>query len=210
MKKLTLTLTMLASSAVAFAQQEPASQTLIKNQVRVSGWFVELPFTHAEINKEHLFMTGLSGGIIINEKLRLGLAGRGYNSPFNRVELDQADEGKGGFLQGRELGLHVEPVIESNKLMHFTFPVIIGAGQSEITTKEKYLNSDNEMKRKQLDHHDYFMIKPSAQVEFNLHKNFRVGAGVGYRFTSNSKMAGLSDDALRGISTNISVKIGKF
>lgn len=189
--------------------QEKEQATLFGGDLKLTGWFVELPFTHAQIVEKNVFMTGISGGVIFNDVFRVGLAGRSFNSKFNRITIPGVDDGNGGYLNGSEGGLFIEPVIGNKKLVHLTIPIIIGAAYAELETKAKYPDEDNEMDNLDIDDQVYFLFKPSVQIEVNLHKNIRFGAGVGYRFTSDNRLDGV-DNNLSGISSNVSLKIGKF
>lgn len=189
--------------------QETEEATLFGDDLKLTGWFVELPFTHAQVIEKNIFMTGISGGVIFNDVVRVGLAGRSFSNKFNRIAIAGVDDGNGGYLRGSEGGLFIEPVIGNNKLVHLTIPIMIGAGYAEVKTKAKYPDEDNEMDHLDIDDQVYFLFKPSVQIEVNLHKNIRFGAGVGYRFTSDNQLEGVDND-LSGFSSNVSLKIGKF
>ena len=58
-------------------------------------------------------------------------------------------------------------------------------------------------------HTGFFVFEPEAQVNVRIARDFRLGAGVGYRVTSTDYYSGISGDALNGWSATISARFGK-
>jgi len=210
MKKIILTLSIFSLTLSAYCQAVQPTQTLFSEQLSISGWFVEVPLTLTQINQENVFSPGLAGGIILNNHLRLGLSGNDYSQDFNRIEIQDADQGRGAYLEGNEGALLIEPVIGSDKLVHLTFPIQIGGGRAELDSKSLHPDEDGEMEEMDLAKQTYFMLKPGAMVEINLHPYVRLALGASYRWTNALDMQDVEADALRGFSGSFSLRIGKF
>jgi hypothetical protein len=210
MKKIIFTCSLMVLNLVAFSQETKTSQTLLSTEVDEIGWFVELPFTLSEIQDETIFLPGLSAGVILNQNLRLGLSGFDFSQDWNRISLPEADQGKGAFLEGSYGGLLIEPLINSEKLIHFTFPLLIGGGRVELESKTLHPDEDGEMEEMELAEKAYFMLRPGANVEFNLHPYVRLAVGASYRWTTNIDMPDVEKDAMRGFNAHFSVRVGQF
>ncbi len=200
-------LAILAPFAIQAQTQE--TKTLLRGDFKLTGWFVEVPAVYAEVVDRDVFFNAISGGVIFNENFRVGVSGRSYTNRYNRIKLDFVDEGRGGYLEGYEYGIHLEPVIWNKEVVHLTFPVMLGVGYAELSANRQMPDEDNELDNIELEKQQYLVVNPSMHVELNIHKNIRLAGGVGYRFTSERELNGVPGD-LSGLMANLSIKVGKF
>lgn len=111
-------------------------------------------------------------------------------------------------------GLYLEPVIGSMKPIHISFPILLGMGGVGRT------QWDNTMFEEDYDYDSdyngfmggaFLVFEPGAELEFNIAKWLRVGAGACYRFTSD--VDGFDTDEMlpmNGFSYELSLKVGWF
>jgi hypothetical protein len=175
-------LVLLATSSVAAAQEE----TLAGDGLE-SGGFGAPVVKFSEIGSEFAVFAGARGGWIINHTLVLGLGGYGLASNIGEFPFEREVE----FGYG---GLELEYINNSDNVVHFTIYTLIGAGgvTSLFDTAEAV-----------------FVLEPAANLEVNLTKWFRLGAGGGYRFVSGADQV-LSSEDLSAFFGVLTFKFGSF
>lgn len=208
MKKKILLLTLVALGFGKLSAQE--TETLINGKLAYSGWWVEMPFAYSQVAEQDAFSPGLAGGIILNNSLRVGFIGYSFSERLSNLQLPQLDNGNGGYIDGNLGGLYIAPVIKSNKKIHLSIPIMIGAGRIEAESTTKYVDSEGELENLELGEDEFLVVQAIAEVEFNLMQNLRIGLGAGYRFTNEQVLEGLSDKAFQGALGQVSVRFGKF
>jgi hypothetical protein len=183
MRRLALVLPLIfAGSSVAAAQE----RTLVGGGLE-SGGFGAPVVKFSDIGGEFAVFAGARGGWIINHTLVLGLGGYGLASSIG----DYPGEREVEFGYG---GLELEYINSSDDIVHFTILTLIGAGG--VTA----LFDEGEA---------VFVLEPAANLEVNVTKWFRLGAGGGYRFVSGADLV-LSDDDLSAFFGVLTFKFGGF
>lgn len=199
---------------VALAQDDPQKtsddqeiQTLFSNKTPVRvGWFASFEPGYTQFDGKDAWLGGVSGGMIINHSLSIGMIGHWWYDPtkYNGVIEDVADArfmgGYGGFL--------LEYTLFPKKLVHVTFPVIIGGGGAS------YVDNWQEWD-KNSDHHIYasdafFVFEPGVRAEINILKFMRFNLGVSYRAVSGLDLINTPSDKLQGFTLGAGLKFGKF
>lgn len=180
-------------------------QTLFK-KARPLGFYVGWSNKPIILNDQFGFCTGAEVALSFGRKLNMGVAAYGLVSPVQSNVLDQNgniyyyDMAYGGFL--------IEPVIGSNKLLHVTLPIILGAGGVSYHTQyNSFSNWEN--------YYDYqsgifFIAEPGVHAELNLFKWLRFHTGVSYRFTGPGYFSVPQNGELNGWSASLGLKIGLF
>lgn len=111
-------------------------------------------------------------------------------------------------------GLFIEPVLFSKKAVHFSIPLLFGAGgigESEM----RLLNID------QIDNpyyndpvylnSDFFLVfEPGLNMELNLLRFVRMYGGFSYRFMNGVNLPNTDLNRLSGLSGNIGFRFGWF
>jgi hypothetical protein len=211
MKNLFVLLVLLALSFGASAQVPDKMQTLFGGQGKTHHGFYFAPVLKvSSLGNETALFTGLKGAWTINRSVSLGFEGYGL-APTITLDNILATEkvrplmGYGGFF--------IEPIIQSNKLIHLTIPVGFGAGWVGYVKDwehHKY-NSDYDYDKDDLvDDHVFWVIEPGVNAELNVAKFFRVGLGASYRITQDVKMTNTASDYARGMNYNLVLKFGRF
>ncbi len=185
MKKQLTFLALLAFFATAaFAQRD---ETLIgKTGLRFSGLWGGSNIGMAGFDGQNDGMFGGFFGLEFSKSLLLGFGGSGgtesttYNGNYRKYDIDY-----GGFLVGYSY--------RSHKLVHPRVSFLVGSG----TLKVKNEPDDN-----------IFVVQPSAGVEVNLFRWFRLGLEGGYRFVSNTNLPKPNDGDASAAFAQLSLRFG--
>jgi len=212
MKLVALIVVALISSTALVAQEEKKGyssseiQTVLDQKASSNGIYGAFHIGYSQIAGRDAMNMGFRGGWIANHKFALGFAGTGFFSDKRSTNISGLDN----YIAGGYGGILFEPIVMPMSQVHVSFPMIIGAGG--VTIIDRYQNMID------WTYHDptsskaepFFVFEPGAELEFNIAKFFRFGLGLSYRFTSNVDLAGISPDALRGLSGHVIFKFGKF
>jgi hypothetical protein len=196
MKKSMLVVILMAASTLTFAQE----QTLVSGHVDHGG-FGGTAFTLTQFAGETGILTGGHGGWIIDHVVFLGGGGYGL---INEIPFGQSDSGEEQFLSFNYGGLELGFILGSDRLIHLTAHTLLGAG----TVGYRYHDVDFENTDNASDL--IYVIHPAVNVELNVMKFFRIGAGVNYRYVLGVDSGGLTNDDLGGLGATVMLKFGKF
>ncbi|NJO02350.1 MAG: hypothetical protein HC880_12255 [Bacteroidia bacterium] len=105
-------------------------------------------------------------------------------------------------------GFFIEPIIQSNKLVHLTIPLMFGAGW--VGYIEDWRRRDDFDREDLIDDQVMWVIEPGVNLEINVASFFRFDVGVGYRFTQNADLINTSKNAFEGMNYNVTLKFGRF
>lgn len=191
--------------------QQNEYQTLFGNNMSNGGYgSFSLGFT--QVGKYQAFYSGIKGAWVIGHGFALGIAGNAFATELN---ADIIPENEYNIVGGGYGGLLLEPIIWGNKPVHFSIPIIIGAGAVAFETgyyDQNYMNP--------YDFDQYFVLEPGLEVELNITRFFRIGVGGSYRFTTDVDLTYtntsqieqqiLSGNDLNKFNTYISFKFGRF
>lgn len=195
-------------SHIAIGQESNRSEyrTVFGNNKKVShGGYGALTLGIGQVDGSQAIFTGLKGGWVIDHRLTLGIAGSGF---VNNLELDYGPGSVSSGLSGGYGGLLIEPILAPFSPVHFTFPIIIGAGG--IAYVDRYYWSSQSYEPWVTDAAAFFVFEPGVELELNLVRFLRLSVGASYRMTSDIKMENAKSDALNGLMGSFSLKFGKF
>ena len=96
-------------------------------------------------------------------------------------------------------GLEFEHIYKTQKLVHFTSQLMIGAGAAWLTGDGPGSSYDL-----------LFVTEPGFNVELNVATQFRVALGLGYRFVAGSSLPGVDNSDLGGFVVTFTMKSGTF
>lgn len=163
-----------------------------------------------DIKGERSLIAGAYGGFIINRRYLFGIAGYGLvtNTKFDGIVPSQ-NEPKELSIHGGYGGILIGGAIAPRELIHLSIPVVLGAGTLEVVDKDFFTNNlaDSEFT---IENSVFFVIEPGIEVEFNVTKYFRMGAGVTYRYVSGTKLENIKDEDVSGVTGLVSFRFGRF
>lgn len=212
MKKLWIVLLVWALVLPLAAQDEQDQaksnemKTLFGSEVSHGGYGA-ITFGFSQIDNKDAWLVGGRGAWVIDHSFALGIAGYGFANDIYLDDMVDGDEELS--LVGGYGGLLLEPIFFSNEAVHFTVPVIVGAGGISLAP-DRYWHNDNYWDDGILDTDAYFVLEPGLEVELNLTRFMRFGAGAAYRITSGINLPDTEGDVLDGFSGFFSLKFGKF
>ncbi|WP_420316860.1 hypothetical protein [Ekhidna sp.] len=163
-----------------------------------------------DLKGERALLVGAYGGFIINRRYLFGVAGYGI---VTNVEFDGMVQGQTEMkklnLHGGYGGLLIGGTIAPKELIHISFPIVLGVGSLEVVDKDFFVNNpaDSEFT---IENTVFFVAEPGLEVEFNITKYFRLGAGMTYRYVSGSELDNIKDEDLTGTTAMISFRFGRF
>lgn len=180
-------------------------KTLLGNgNSRHFGFYGGLSFKASKLKDETVMMGGFKVGARINRTIGIGFEGHGfipYSASPNYIT------GQDVIPLGGYGGLMIEPILFSNKAIHFTFPVSAGAGW--LGYHEDWGNEFND--NSDLIEGDVFWyVEPSANVEFNISRAFRLDLGISRRFVQDLDLPETTSDDFSKLSYYMTLKVGRF
>ncbi len=186
------TLALVAAAGTAW----PDDETLVGGKLE-SGGYGGPYLKYSPVGEGWELLVGVRGGWIINHTLVLG-AGLCGIVPGAYV-IDDTGERDIGMEYG---GLEIEYIVDSQKLLHYSFGLLIGGGSVYYKVEGLYWA--------ERDGNSFFVAEPAANVELNVVSFFRINVGLGYRFAAGGEMRGITDSNLRGLAPTLTFKFGSF
>jgi hypothetical protein len=169
--------------SVSFVHAEERD-TLLGSKSYESGGFGGPTVAFTEINDKASWSTGGKGAWLINHTYYIG--GAGYNTFLNESDND-------GILQHE--GLILGYILKPNRILHFTFEMLIGGGQLILDAE-----SGTDV---------VFAAEPQAYLSINLARFAVLNIGASYRYIYGNDSE-YSDSALSGAALNTNIIFGKF
>jgi len=198
MKKMIFIFLLLMNGGI-IAQEE----TLIDGKVEIGG-FGGPVVKFTSVNNEFAVMVGGYGGWLINHSFMIGGGGYGLTNnitPGLEAKRIYGDDTRITFGYG---GLVLEYIGNSNKLVHYSISTLIGGGGIMYGKKMNGYNWDERV------NYAVFVAEANLAAELNVTTFFRINAGIGYRFVSDTEIVGLKNSDLSAPSINLTFKFGKF
>ena len=178
-----------------------------KNDLNAFG---ALDLKIGDLKGERGMLVGAYGGFIINRRYLFGVAGYGL---VTAIEFDGLVPGQ---TEPKQLNLHggyggilIGGTIAPKELIHISIPIVLGAGTMEVVDKDFFVNNpaDSEFT---IENSVFFVAEPGIEVEFNITKYFRLGAGMTYRYISGTELENVKDEDVSGTTAMISFRFGRF
>ncbi len=187
-------------------------QTLFGGQKGIGG-YIGLNSKLTNINNEEAFFTGGEISVVVSRSVNLGFEGYGMLTPVLSNRL--TDTGDSLFLQMGYGGIHIEPVISSSKVIHLTFPILLGFGGTAYSTQHYWFEDPNgdiavDFDPELQNARGFLIAEPGANLELNLLKWMRIGAGLSYRLIHKLNSNDPATEELEGLSMGLSLRFGLF
>ena len=183
----------------AATQNHDEVQTLFdkKDLHKEIGFSVAQGFVITEMDDATAALFHIRGGINFNDKITLGGF---YNTSLNEIR-PKSETLPDIYMDYWSLGGFLEYTIFSRKLIHASFPILIGGGEVEM---------DDETGDVQFDEANFLLIEPMALLELNLHQYVRFNIGAGYRFIGQMNYRNFNHQDISGPTGYIGLKFGLF
>ncbi|MFO8023276.1 MAG: hypothetical protein R6U65_12465 [Perlabentimonas sp.] len=208
LKLLVLSLMFVLASLIGFAQadNEQKMQTLFGEDEITYGGYGGVRVAYSQFNGSDAWLVGGRGGVVFNSAFVVGGGGYGIvNSPaFNNINGNDVV-----YLEGGYGGMFFEYILMPNKVVHLSFPVIIGAGgllYSDVPVSSSGANFEDRI----IDNSAFFVFEPGVEVELNVVKFMRVAAGVSYRYANGLNLVDTPGNAFNSLTGSVTFKFGKF
>jgi hypothetical protein len=212
MKKITIisALLILMSSASYSLEQDSTKnrdeyKTLFGHE-NFRGAYGAFTIGYSEIDQKQAVIFGGRFEWLAGHSIGLGFGGSGFINEYHYEPAVNRDV----FLTGGYGGLYIEPILMPNFPVHLSFPLLLGAGGIS------YITEDMDYDHNMIEDSEAFLIaEPSAEIELNLTRRFRLALGASYRFTTpfDVGMSGsptVSSRALEEFSFLMTFKFGRF
>jgi len=197
MKKAIFVALILTTGITVFSQEKEFRTVFDNRDVRISG--MGGPFMQfTSVAGEFGHMMGGGGAVLLNNFF-FGGYGLGLTNAIpdyvNQNSSDRLTLGHGGFWMGYTLF--------GDRSVHFTFSSLIGWGEFGVMQD----NGTYPFVRDKI-----FLLSPTVEVEVNLTRYFRIGAGASYNLYSmmDENMHGYTNGDLSAPGGFLSFKFGWF
>jgi len=196
MKKLVLVVLLILVTVPAQGAQD---RTLV-GSIHHHGAFIAPVLKVTEMLDQLSLLLGGRVAWVANHQLCLGVGGYGLTGDVT-TDFDQTDVP--AMLNFWYAGLEAEYIFFPQHMFHFTLFTLIGGGSADFFTREEGVE-------KEWDGDSFFIIEPGFNLEFNIREGWRLDFGYSYRFVSDLQMEGLSNEDLRDVAANLTLRLGKF
>jgi hypothetical protein len=161
---------------------------------------------YSQIDNKNGALFGGQLALLLNHNIGIGFGGKAFMNEYH-YDNNLAENVN---LQGGYGGLLIEPILGAKQAVHFSFPILVGAGG--IAHADKIYNYGHNYYYEDHinDTEAFFVVEPGAEVEFNLFKFFRWSLGASYRYTSNIDLYDTNKQVLHGFSFSTTFKFGIF
>lgn len=176
-------------------------QTIFGTSEISHGGFGAPVVKFSSIRDQFAVLVGGRGGWIINHTLVLGGGGYGLANEVTGTKSYLGEEMLINFGYG---GFEMEYIINSDKVLHATVYLLIGAGG--VSHRSSYYYDDAWFG----DSDEFFVCEPAVNAELNILSFMRINLGLGYRYINGIKDENLTDADFSGLSGNLTFKFGSF
>jgi len=215
----TLILTLICSllmTAFVVAQNDyngRETQSLLGGDSKITGWFVGIDNSFSQLNDKCAALPGFSFGMVINRSIQFGLIGKSFSWHETYLKYDNVMP-EACYLNGGYGGLYIDANAHAGRLIHLSFPLIIGGGGASYLSANKYPEPDDngeiDYSRKELALSPFFVLEPGVNLEMNITGFMKVYSGVSYRWINGMRLENTSNHAFDGFNLNVGLRFGKF
>lgn len=180
-----------------FAQGARSPETLLGEGSTPLGVMVAPSVGLTRMDGATTALLTVRGGVVFTDRLTVGGF---YTASLNEI-YPRSETLPSLYMDYRAGGGLVEYTVLSSRLLHLSFPLLVGVGEVAM---------DNQLGTAGLGERNFVVIEPSALLELNVHRFVRLNAGFGYRLISNMAYRNLTQRELSGLTGQIGLKIGLF
>jgi hypothetical protein len=214
MKRTVIISSFLILATVAVFSQDPEFQYYKSKEIKTllgrnkaGGGYGSFTTGYSNIDGKHAVLFGGRFSWIASHSIGIGIGATGF---INEFHYEPAPVDKDVFLTGGYGGLYIEPILFPRSPIHASFPVLFGAGGISFISKDAEFNNNFIEDSKA-----FLLIEPSAELELNLTKFFRLAFGASYRFPTQFDVGlpgtyTIDVESLKTMSYTVTMKFGKF
>lgn len=200
----------LVFSNVLYAQDSLTKQTLLSGKINKIGLIGSFSGGYSSINQTFTPTIGGSASLLFNEKFAVGLGG--YHFVDKSATSTTNTHGGVG-------GLRLEYITRPSKLVHVSFPLLLGMGRFSYDSLgyDEYRGSKGHGGRFSFGDFDndrngarFAVIQPGVNVEVNVFKYLTLFGGANYRIALNSNSTTYTNSKLSGVGFQVGLKAGLF
>jgi hypothetical protein len=201
-----LTTSFLMSQDTEFEYYKNKEIKTLLGRDRSGGGYGSFTLGYSEIDGRSAVLMGGRFSWIASHYIGIGIGGTGFINEFHFEPSINRDV----FLTGGYGGLYIEPILFPRLPVHLSFPILLGGGGISYISNNESLNG-NFIEDSQA----FLIIEPSAELELNLTKHFRLAFGATYRFPTQfdiglSGTLSVDAESIEGISYQVTFKFGRF
>lgn len=204
---------MIGLPVVAQTTGTDSYQTLFSSS-RCTGWYVGFGTTFTKLNDEPVALPDFEAGVIIDNKVSLGITSGGFADVPGELFYPELDGGNGLYLEGGYGGIVVEPILSHKSLVHLSIPLRAGLGGAVYTSPNEVaeIEDDGEIDyhRRVADKDLFCYFEPGVNAEVNVFKFMQITGGASYRFFHSIDLVETPSDAFNGFSARIGLRFGNF
>ena len=211
------------SDSTTTSSAPKTTQTLfgkVKPKINKLGLYVAPEYQYFNAANTYSSARGISGMFLINERLALGASGYHVQNFTPKALNNDALRMQYSYGGGK-----IEYTIAPHRLVHFSIPVLIGAGMARVDSLGSFgrFNDWNDGGRRGRgnngNQNPFFLVQPGVRVEANLFRFAKLYVGADYRlvagsssvsYPSGTTTANLSNSQLSGLSFSAGLKLGLF
>jgi len=185
------------------------------NKFSIGGWGALDIKGGQSFNNEFGMLIGGKGGVLLDHRLTIGLAGYGL-VPFQKLDAPRNIYNEKPYLNFSYGGLYLEYTVLPFEVFHFSASCIIGGGGAGYAypryNDDIDFDEDWHYSFDPIDANPLFVIEPGINLEINVSKYMRMNIGASYRHISafEEPINDLKNTDLGGLNGNITFKFGKF
>lgn len=213
MKRIIILPVILILFAVTLQSQDPEFEYYKGKEIKTllgknlpGGSFGAITLGYSLIDNKNAVMIGARVSGIASHFIGVGIGGTVFiNENHYDAILNRDVHFAGGYG-----GVYVEPIVVPNLPVHLSFPILLGGGAISSFSGDPDSNSSSVKDTKV-----FLLAEPSAEVELNVTRHFRLAFGVSYRFPTGFNVGknntpSASVESLKGASYKLTFKFGKF
>lgn len=189
------------SFATAHAQDDAGPRTLLGSGNGLNtadlGFSIAPAYGITSMDGSSASLFHLRAGVGIKDKLTVG----GYfNTSLNEIR-PQSEVLPTVYMDYWSVGGYVEYTLLSDRVVHLTFPLMIGTGEVQM---------DNEGGDAGLGEANFLVVEPAALLELNLTKHVRLNLGAGYRVVGDMAYRNFTQAEISGPTGYAGLRVGLF
>lgn len=168
-----------------------------------NGFMFGVDLRYAQIEGENTFVGGGKLAYVLNRSLEIGFAGVGMYSEQKSNAFFKDDWS----LYGGYGGLHLAANIMPTKKVHFSIPVLLGAGAIGY---DEIVREPNLSRRYIDDFDEIFVAQVGGALVFNITPFMQAELGVHYLHTTDIQLEHAPGLSINGFNGGFGLRFGRF
>ena len=176
------------------------------DETKTIGLYGSISGSYSTVFSDPVGYLGARGGVVINEKWGIGLAGYALN--YDKALSTLVDDGTYR-MQAGYTGLYVEYMMNLTQRSKLSLYILSGEG-IVFYEYDKEFREDRNWYEEVIDQETFAVFEPGAEFQYRISQKWWIGAQVSYRTTSPIKLEGADENFLEQVNTGIFFKYGLF